>query len=261
MNIQVLVSTMDQEDYSLLDKMNIQTDAIVINQCDRNEVKEFNYKGNKIIWMSFNERGVGLSRNNGLMRATADICLMADDDMVYVDGYRGIVLRSFMDNQKADMIMFNVPIHKKDGTTIIKVKKENRVRFLNSMKFGTVNIGFKRDSILKKNIFFSLLFGGGAKYCSGEDSLFISDTFKKGLKIYSITEVIANIAENESTWFTGYNERYFFDRGALYEAMAKSPLSFLLIIQFIIRKKNLYSNQTPPIHALKKMLEGRKYYK
>ena len=34
MKLQVLVSCMHQQDYSLLEKMNIQTDAIIINQCD-----------------------------------------------------------------------------------------------------------------------------------------------------------------------------------------------------------------------------------
>ena len=34
-----------------------------------------------------NERGIGLSRNTALMRATADIILFADEDVTYKDGY------------------------------------------------------------------------------------------------------------------------------------------------------------------------------
>ena len=33
------------------------------------------YNGHQILWMSLNERGIGLSRNTALMRATADIIL------------------------------------------------------------------------------------------------------------------------------------------------------------------------------------------
>ena len=58
MNLQVLVSTMHQTYPSLLEKMNIQSDAIIINQCDRNEFEEFEYKGNNIKFLSFAERGV-----------------------------------------------------------------------------------------------------------------------------------------------------------------------------------------------------------
>ena len=75
MTLEVLVSTMYQKDYSLLDRMNIQTDAIVVNQCNENSIEKFEYKGHKIKWISLNERGVGLSRNTALMRSTADICL------------------------------------------------------------------------------------------------------------------------------------------------------------------------------------------
>lgn len=75
MTLQVLVVTMHQTDHSLLEKMNIQSDAIVVNQCSRNEVEWFMYNGHQILWMSLNERGIGLSRNTALMRATADIIL------------------------------------------------------------------------------------------------------------------------------------------------------------------------------------------
>lgn len=258
MNLQVLVSTMKQTDYSLIDKMNIQSDSIIINQCDKSEYQEFKYKNNTIKFLSFNERGVGLSRNNALMRASANICLMADDDMVFVDEYKDIVINAFKNNPKADVIMFNVPIHKKTGETILKIKKNGRVRFVNSLKYGTVNIGFRNEVIQKKNIYFSLLFGGGARYGSGEDSLFIREILKKGLKIYSCTDVIAEIKENESTWFTGYNEKYFFDRGALFRAIGGDFLSVLLIIQFLLRKKKLYSHEINILSALNKMIEGRK---
>ncbi|GGF96558.1 glycosyltransferase family A protein [Paenibacillus aceti] len=257
MNLQVLVSTMHQTDNSLLGKMNIQSDAIIINQCNENKVTEFKYKGNQIKYFSFAERGVGLSRNSALMRASGDICLMADDDMIYVDGYRDIVINAFENNPKADIIMFNVPIHKRNGQTIVKVKKNGKVRFLNSLKYGTVNIAFKRDSIFKKNICFSLLFGGGAQYGSGEDSLFIRDALKNKLRIYSSIETIAEIEENESTWFNGYNEKYFFDRGALFQAMGGRVTSILLMVQFLIRKRSLYSNQISFITALQQMFKGR----
>ena len=108
MTLQVLVSTMHQKDYSLLDTMNIQSDAIVVNQCDRNEIKEFEYKGHQIKWISLAERGVGLSRNTALMRATADVLLFADDDVVYLDGYVDIVLSEFINNPDVDVFTFNL---------------------------------------------------------------------------------------------------------------------------------------------------------
>lgn len=162
MDLEVLISTMNQNDHKLLDAMNIQSNAVLINQCDFNKVEMVNYKGHKVKFMSLAERGVGLSRNTALMFAEGDICLMADDDMVYVDGYRDIVLNSFRENPKADMIMFNVPIYKNGKRTNYDIVKKDRVRFYNSMKYGTVHIAFRRSSILRENIYFNLLFGGGS---------------------------------------------------------------------------------------------------
>ncbi|MBM7606286.1 glycosyltransferase involved in cell wall biosynthesis [Metabacillus crassostreae] len=261
MKVEVLVSTMHQKDLTLINKMNIKGDAIIINQCDRNEYIESNDHNRSLRMYSFSEFGVGKSRNNALMRSTGDICLMADDDMVYVDNYEEIVLNAFIENPKADMILFNVPILKKNGQKIIKVKENKRVSFFNSLKYGTVNIAYRREKIIKRNIFFSLLFGGGARYGCGEDSIFITESLKKGMKIYSNKSIIAEIQEGESTWFTGYNEKFFFDKGALFAAISKKG-AYLLAIQFIIRKRKLYleGNLTLRV-ALRNMLLGIRNFK
>lgn len=109
MTIEVLVATMNQEDdCSLPIDMNIQSDAIIGNQCGRNEIKELEYNGHRIKYLSFAEKGVGLNRNNALMRSTADICVLADDDQIFVDGYSEIISNSFRQNPDADVIIFNL---------------------------------------------------------------------------------------------------------------------------------------------------------
>lgn len=256
MKVEVLASTMHQSDFSIADKMNIKGNAIIINQCDNHGYMERKENDKLIKMYSFNERGVGKSRNNGLMRSDADICVMADDDIVYVDNYEEIIINAFNKNPKADMIMFNAPNSDKSKYRL-KVKKQGRIRFYNYLKFGTINIAFKREQILKSNIFFSLLFGGGAKYGSGEDSIFIAECYKKGIRVYGDTSKIAYIYYRESTWFTGFNEKYFFDKGALFAALSKR-LSLILIIQFVVRKYYMYKKEISFFNALKCMWKGRK---
>ena len=108
MTLQVLIATMHQTDHSLLDKMNIQSDAIVINQCDCDKIEKFTYKGHEIIWLSLNERGIGLSRNTALMRGTADIVLFADEDVIYEDGYSQKIINAFDKNPKADILLVDL---------------------------------------------------------------------------------------------------------------------------------------------------------
>ncbi|WIV12077.1 glycosyltransferase family A protein [Proteiniborus sp. MB09-C3] len=260
MKIEVLVSTMHQGDLSIADKMNIKGNAIIINQCDTNSYIERKEDNRYIRMYSFDERGVGKSRNNALMRSDADVCVMADDDIVYVGNYEELIIKGFEKNPKADMIMFNAPNTDKSKYRL-KVKKSGRIRFYNYFKFGTINIAFKREKILKSNIFFSLLFGGGARYSSGEDSLFIADCLKNGVKIYGDTSKIAEIHQNrDSTWFTGFNEKYFFDRGALFGALSRK-LSWVLILQFAVRKHSMYKNELSFREALKYMWRGLKHYR
>jgi hypothetical protein len=76
MDIEVLVSTMHRSDTDLIKKMNLQTDAIIINQTDKVDYEEISHNNKKVRFFSFNERGVGLSRNSALMRSVGDICVL-----------------------------------------------------------------------------------------------------------------------------------------------------------------------------------------
>ncbi|MFF2459536.1 glycosyltransferase family A protein [Peribacillus simplex] len=214
MSVQVLVAAMHRTDNSILEEMNLQSDAIIINQCDRNEFAKLEYREHEILFYSFNERGVGLSRNNALMRATKDICLFADEDMIYIDGYADVIEKEFIKNPKADVIIFSVNSLNEDKPLSV-IKENKRVRRKEAMRYGSARIAFRRDRIIDNNILFSLLFGGGAKYSSGEDTIFLQDCLKKGLKVYKSTVKIADIKQEESTWFNGYSEKLFFDKGVL----------------------------------------------
>lgn len=259
MKVQVLVAAMNQNDYSLLDRMNIQTDVIVGNQCDRNEITQTVYKDCQVEYLSFNERGVGLNRNNALMRAKSEICTFADEDMVFVDGYPKLIEDAFLALPSADAIVFNIRTLGKD----IKRRqntKVKRLRFYNALNYGTARLSVKNDSIKRANICFSRVFGGGALYSSGEDTLFISEMIKKGLKVYAYPVEIGAVDQNDSTWFKGYAEKYLFDKGALYEALSHS-LSALLSLYTLIKQRYKYRDAHMTfLQAYRLMKNGRKSF-
>ena len=224
MKIQVLVATTRQSDYSLIKKMNIKTDAIIGNQCDKNSVDEFEIDNMHIVYLNFAEHGVGLNRNNTLMRANADICLFADDDIIYEDDYREIVEKSF-----------------------------------NNLRYGTVRIAVRLSSVKKYGIYFNQCFGGGTERCHGEDTLFLSACLKNGLKIVAVPEYIATLTdERESSWNNGYNEKYIKDQGVLYYTISRKWWR-LLCIQDAIRKHRLYNRSMLNTYLL--MLEEVKKFK
>ena len=237
MTIQVIVTTMNQTDHSLLEKMNIQSDAIICNQCDRYEFEEFIYRGYNIKWFSFAERGVGLNRNNGLMRATADIVLFADDDLVYVDGYPEIIKEAFSNNKEADIFILDLAYRNKK---VKRIMKEEKLSFRKTMRFGGARICARLSKLRLHGLSFNLCFGGGTGFSSGEDTLFLKDCISKGLKIYSYPKLIASLSdERESTWFRGYNSKFFRDKGILFYLL-NNKLAVFFAFYHCFKHRDLY---------------------
>ena len=216
MTFQLLISTMNQENHELLDRMNVRSDALVVNQCDRDSLEQFDYHGHTVTWISMSRRGVGLSRNTALANATADVVLFADDDVVYADGYEREVLAAFENNARADVICFNIElINSVKNFGYRNNKRNKRLHLFNSMRYGGCRIAARRKAVQKNRIAFSHLFGGGAEFSSGEDSLFIRDCYKRGLRLYASTYLLGQVDDSSSSWYRGVNDKLFVDKGAL----------------------------------------------
>lgn len=209
--LQVLVATMHQKDLSIKDKMNIRCGAIIANQADRNEILE----EDDLKMITTKTRGVGLNRNIALLASEADILLFADDDIVYNDDMPQAVIAAFRDNPQADVMVFGMDMVKNGSVFERRHLNKRRLRVFNAMRFGTYRIAVRRKALLKANILFNQNFGGGCPFSSGEDSLFLKACFDRGLKVYAHEYVLGTCAKDTSTWFVGYNEKYFYDKGVL----------------------------------------------
>jgi len=255
MEIGHIVSTMDNQNIDrLIKKMKLATRSIIVNQTNKFTFDSLTVDNLRHDVYSFNERGVGLSRNNGLMRSNFDVTIMSDDDMEYIESYEKIISNAYRKHPDADMIVFNVKIHEKNAVRM-PVKKNGRVHIFNCLRYGTVTFTFKTESVRNKKIYFSLLFGGGSRYSGGEDTIFIWDCIKSGLKVYSIDTVIANVYNDDSTWFKGYTDEYFIDRGALFGELSKRWAK-LLCLQFALRKRKLFKDRKNWMEAYRLMVNG-----
>lgn len=208
--------------------------------------------------MSYYDKGLSKSRNIAIKKSNADICILADDDLYYTNNYKKSVEAAYLKHKDADIIAFVVKHENKKSEK--KVMKEGRIGFIKSMKISSVQITFKRESIINNNIKFNEKFGAGAKYYFGEENIFLAECLKKGLKIYYVPVKIATLKDSESTWFKGHTKENYNISGAVYYEMSKY-LYPLLILQFVVRKKSLYGKYLSPQDILKYMFEGVKKYK
>lgn len=214
MTLEVLVATMQQNDFSLVKKMNIVSNAIIANQGTKNETNIKNFEGYSVKMISTTTRGVGINRNIAFFASNSDIILFTDDDFIFFDGYEEAIIRAFEVNPMADIIVFDRDITKSGKVIATGNYKDKRVHIYNCLKYGACSLAVKRKSLLRAGVTFSQLFGGGCLYGSGEDSLFILECLRKGLKMYSSSYKLGECSQDSSTWFTGYNEKYFYDVGA-----------------------------------------------
>lgn len=234
MKVQVLASVMNQSFEQIVSRMRLDSDAVVINQCDRLGSEEREYNGHFIRFYSFPERGIGRSRNEAILRADGDICLFSDEDIVYEQGYADAVCAEFARNPAADMILFNISVEENRRT--YHITERRRVRWYNCGRYGAVSFAVKRGSLLASGVTFSLLFGGGARYSNGEDSLFLKEFLRKGYRVYTAPVVIGREESEGSSWFAGYNEKFFHDRGVLYRYLY-GRLDRVMALRFLLAHK------------------------
>ena len=253
MRLEILAAAVEKDGRELAKSMNLATDAVIVNQCGGYGYEEFSVGDGRIRLFSMKERGVGLSRNTALLHARGDIVLFSDEDIRFYDGYEEKVLDAFSGNPDADLITFNFRVDPRRATYY---NRESRpIRWYNYGRYPTYSVAARLDALRKANVSFSLLFGGGAKYSNGEDSLFLHDCLKAGLRLYASAQEIGQEVYRESTWFKGYNEKFFTDRGVLYHYLY-GRLAALFSLRFLLAKRGEMCGEIPLWTAFGLMRRG-----
>ncbi len=253
MTIQTLVSAVKQDTEALPRKMGLETDAIIINQTDRYDYRETEWQAHRVDVFDCDERGVGRSRNMALLRASADIVLFSDEDIVYEKGYADKIISCFRKYKDADLLLFNLEVNEKRRT--YWNTKTVRVHRFNCGRYPTFCAAARLSKLHAAGVSFSLLFGGGAPFSNGEDSLFFTDCLRKGLKIYALPVKIGREEERESTWFHGYDKKFFRDRGVLFHFLY-GKAALVWAVRFVLTKQKVMCQEIRPAKAFGYLLEG-----
>ncbi len=253
MAVEVLLSCLNQDVPVLVGKMGLTGSAVVINQCNREGSEEIALPGGCARVFYSMERGVGRSRNLALSKAWEEYCIFGDEDIVYREGYADLIGAEFVKHPEADGLLFQVEVDPSRKT--YQNDSFGRVRLLNCGRYPAYSMAFRRQKLIDSGVKFSLLFGGGARYSNGEDSLFIRDVIKAGLKLYKTPVCIGKEIPRPSTWFTGYHEKFFFDRGVLY-AFLYGRTAPLWAFRFVFTKRRVMCRDIPWRTAFGIVLKG-----
>ena len=247
MKLDILMSCMHQRDDTLVRSSRITGSAVVINQCDREEFAEYG----PVRMYSTTQRGLTKSRNMAISKSDADVCLLCDDDEVFVEGYEGAILKAYEQLPQADVIIFKMVNRAPSFSDEVQ-----RLRFPKTMKVSSWQISFRRESLLKGGVRFDELLGAGTGNGAEEELKFLTDCEKAGLKIYYVPTGIATVAQTESTWFSGFDARFFENRGATTRYILGWPAASLYALYYVLKKKKLYESQISSVDALRAIFRG-----
>lgn len=245
------MSCMYQTDAELVHDSHITGDAVVINQCDDEGYAEYATQNGTVRMFHSTGRGLTKSRNMAIAQSRSDVCILCDDDEVYVDGYEQLVLQAYEALPQADIIVFNMTNRPSTFSNHVR-----RLHFPLTMKVSSWQISFRRKSLLRTGVRFDELMGAGTDNGAEEEFRFLTDCEKARLKIYYYPVAIASVAQKESTWFDGFTELFFENRGATTRYIMGAPLAFLYAVYYVIRKKNMYSQDISPWRAFTATLRG-----
>lgn len=239
MTFELEISTMHktkEECFAMLAKMNVRCNCIIINQCDCNDYFEKVIDDQHVRIFFTTERGLSRSRNMALRNCNADILGIADDDLYYYDDFDKIIINAYNKQRDAGVMIFNMDYEKKTFP-----EYDFRCNFFHLLGFismlCTFNMKVINSLTHKKKLLFNNLFGSGSSYFhSGEENIFLADCYHAGLHIYYRCVKILYRPQMPSSWFSGYDEKFLRDRGAIFYAMSKYWYP-VLVLQFALRRK------------------------
>lgn len=261
--IEVLISCMFQDGKDIVQKSNIQSDVLVINQCDEDSTQSFHFINNQgktclARVINTTERGLSKSRNKAISNAHGELCLICDDDERLTDNYPWILRESACQHPEYSVFAFrfDMPEHYYMKKTFWEEQRE--INYIDALKISSVQLAFRLKDIRNGNIRFDETVGSGITKAGGEEKIFQHDCLKKGLKILYQPITIGALSFNDSQWAHHiFSEAYFHDWGFYTKKLRWGKLgATVMCLLFAIKKKNAYKTKTTLKNALSAMLKG-----
>ena len=261
MPIEILISTMFRTDLSFLDDMfqhNEMSDfhVLVINQTDEDRQLVERRNGVKVINTS--ERGLPQSRNMAIAHATGDLCLVADDDVVYEPGLERIIRQAYEHYADAEVITFKM--NNSDGTTYREYPEVTHHTVESVDTVNGVVISFKRHSLLDRGVGYNNHFGLGATFGTANEYVFMRNCLKGGLASYFYPEAILSHPEFSSGKDEG-SDRVVYARAAL-QFKYHGFWSYLWVLKYVrFLKAHGYIERSEIKHKIKIGFQGISRYR
>ena len=158
-------------------------------------------------------KGLSRNRNNALKYATSEICMIADDDVVYDLSGIEKICNYYKDHPEIDIVTYqftSINSKKRYPDYSFDLRKSPK-----GYNVSSIEISFRREKVQGK-ILFNELMGLGSPYSgSGEENLFILDCLNMGLRCQFVPIDVVFHAEESTGRSKGGDPRVIFSRGIM----------------------------------------------
>lgn len=259
-DLEILVSTMNRNSLDFLIPMFpfchfSKFSILVINQTDNNNLLFSDFSSVRVI--NSLDKGLSKSRNLALKNAIGKIVLIADDDLIYKEGFDSKIIQAH--NQYKNKAVVSFCIEKPNGLLLNKYSSiaKTDLSLVELFNVLSVEISINKSILDKTGIRFDESFGLGSTFKMGEEAVFLSDIKNKKQQITFVPSVIAVHPEISSNDRLDFLERYYI-QGAFLSRVAGTGYLVNLIIKifFDLKHKKLKLNQI--IGAIKNADQGKK---
>lgn len=237
---EILLSCMFLSDSKeMIKRSHITSDTVIINQCDEENYKEENICNALLRTFSVTDRGLTKSRNLAISKSQADICIICDDDEIFNEGYEKAVSSAYDALPDADVIIFDMVDRPLKWGNSIK-----RLGYIDLMSVSSWQITFRREKLLASGVLFDENMGAGSGNGAEEEFRFLTQCRKAKLRIYHYPFRLASVAQTQSTWFKGFDEEFFVNRGNTTRYIMGLPLSVLYAAYYAFAKRKQLSGMS-----------------
>ena len=251
LSLEILISTMKRSNLDFLKPMFPKDftnyNILIINQTEKGQ--ELTSKYDNIRVLNSYEKGLSKSRNLALKNAKGDICLLADDDIKYVENFDNIIKNAFNKNKNFDVLTFMMSDF--EGKLAKKYNLQKQHNYKSLVKANSVTIAFKNHKVIETKIKFDTNFGLGSIFEIAEEFIWLRSLYKANLKIGFIPKVIVQHPYESSGRFGG-SDRVIAARAALFYKYSKR-FAYLKLIRYLIlmlKKQQIKPNEFVKKHRI-----------
>lgn len=239
LDFEILISTQSQTSLDFLNPMFDGLDyrdynILIINQNINSPDLISTYPTIRVI--NSKASGLAKSRNLAIQNCLGQICLFADDDVVYKHDFKQKIISSFESQPNAEIITFKM--EDEHGNDYVKYPY---IKFHTTKTVSTANsvvIAFRKKSI--QGVFaFDIKFGLNAEFPTGDEYVFLRNALNQNKAVCFEPEVILRHPSQSSGQFAGRDENIF-ARAAIFYKFHGTLAYFKLIHHiYLLKKKNM----------------------